>query len=116
MWPEEELEELVCDVACAIATVILRVKELIVVTPSEDPVNLLTNPNPLVTQTRDNFYPYKEISATVATMNTVGFTKQQFVFTHYTQFYSTISCSNIVARAELYCLTSPFELHSLLRR
>jgi hypothetical protein len=25
VWPEEELEDLVCDVACAVVTVILRV-------------------------------------------------------------------------------------------
>jgi hypothetical protein len=46
VWPEEELEDLVCDVTCAIVTVILRVEELIVVTTSEDPINRFTNPNP----------------------------------------------------------------------
>jgi hypothetical protein len=44
--PEEELEDLVCDVTCAIVT-ILRVQELIVVT-SEDPINRFTNKNPRV--------------------------------------------------------------------
>jgi hypothetical protein len=39
VWPEEELEDLVCDVTCAVVTVILRVKEVIVVTTSEYPIN-----------------------------------------------------------------------------
>jgi hypothetical protein len=46
VWPEEELEDLVCDVTCAIVTVILRVQELIVVTTREDPINRFTDPNP----------------------------------------------------------------------
>jgi hypothetical protein len=46
VWPEEELEDLVCDVTCAIVTVILRVYELIEVTTSEDPIKRFTNPNP----------------------------------------------------------------------
>jgi hypothetical protein len=37
--PEEELEGLLCDVTCAVVTVMLRVEELIVVTTSEDPIN-----------------------------------------------------------------------------
>jgi hypothetical protein len=43
--PEEELDVLVCDVTCAVVTVILRVKELIVVMATEDPINPITNPN-----------------------------------------------------------------------
>jgi hypothetical protein len=46
VWPEEELEDLVCDVICATVTVILRVEELIVFTTSEDPINRFTNPKP----------------------------------------------------------------------
>jgi hypothetical protein len=46
VWPEEELEDLVCDVTCAIVAVFLRVQELIVVTTNEDPINRFTNPNP----------------------------------------------------------------------
>jgi hypothetical protein len=45
VWPEEELQELVCHVTCAIVILILRVQELIVVTTTEDPVNRFTNPN-----------------------------------------------------------------------
>jgi hypothetical protein len=45
VWPDE-LEDIVCDVTCAIITVILRVYELIAVTTSEDPINRFTNPNP----------------------------------------------------------------------
>jgi hypothetical protein len=48
VWLEEELEGLVCDVTCAIVTLILRVQELIVVTSSEDSINRFTNPNPRV--------------------------------------------------------------------
>jgi hypothetical protein len=48
MWLEEEVEDLVCDVTCAIVTLILRVSELIVVTNSEDLINRLTNRNPRV--------------------------------------------------------------------
>jgi hypothetical protein len=47
VWPEE-LEGLLCDVICAIVIVILGVKELIVVKTSEDPINLFTNPNPVL--------------------------------------------------------------------
>jgi hypothetical protein len=36
---EEELEDLVCDITCATVPVILRVKELIIVTGSEDAIN-----------------------------------------------------------------------------
>jgi hypothetical protein len=46
LWPEEELEDLVCDVTCAIFTAILRVLKLILVTRSEDPVNRFINPYP----------------------------------------------------------------------
>jgi hypothetical protein len=46
VWPEEELEDSVCDVTCAVVTVILRVQELIVVTSTEDPINRFNNPNP----------------------------------------------------------------------
>jgi hypothetical protein len=46
VWPEEELEDLVCDVTCGAVTVILREQELIVVTTSEDTVNRFTNPKP----------------------------------------------------------------------
>jgi hypothetical protein len=45
VWPEEELENLECDITCAIITVILSVKELIVFTSCEDPINRFTNPN-----------------------------------------------------------------------
>jgi hypothetical protein len=45
MWPEEELEDSVCDVTCAVVTAIFRVEELIVVTNSEDPINRFLNPN-----------------------------------------------------------------------
>jgi hypothetical protein len=45
-WPEGELEDLVCDVTCAIVTGIWRVYELIVFTTSEDPISRFTNPNP----------------------------------------------------------------------
>jgi hypothetical protein len=46
VWPEEELEDIVCDVTCAIVTAILRVKELIALRTSEDLINRFTNPNP----------------------------------------------------------------------
>jgi hypothetical protein len=46
VWPEEELEGLLCDVTCAIVTEILRVKEQIVVTTSEDPINRFADRNP----------------------------------------------------------------------
>jgi hypothetical protein len=46
MWPEEELEGLVCGATDAAVTVIFRELELIVVTTSEDPINRSTNPNP----------------------------------------------------------------------
>jgi hypothetical protein len=40
------IRRLVCDVTCAVVTVILRVQELIVITTSEDPINRFSNPNP----------------------------------------------------------------------
>jgi hypothetical protein len=45
VWPEE-LENVVCDVTCVIIVVILRVYELIVLSTSEYPINLFTNPSP----------------------------------------------------------------------
>jgi hypothetical protein len=46
MWPEEEIEDLLCDVTCVVVTVNLRVLEVIVVMTSKVPINLFTNPNP----------------------------------------------------------------------